>query len=336
MPNIHKRPPWWLPDLRPTDEAFFLDRRRFMASLGIGGAALIGGIAGCDRDSDTLAAPKPTTRPAATDAPTIPQPDALTAAHNDQYTLDREITKVGAVTRYVNYYEFSAFNKPRAVRLAQNLTTDPWTLSITGLVKKPKTFNIDELEKRFSLEERLYRHRCVETWAMALPWIGFPLRKLIKLVEPLSAARFVRFVTFMRPEEAPGQRPGSGYPWPYHEGLRMDEANSELAFLAVGAYGRRLTKQNGAPIRLVTPWKYGYKSIKAIVEMQFVDKQPPTFWNTVNAREYGFYSNVDPAVPHPRWSQAQEWMIDGGQMNKRTTLPYNGYGELVADMYAKQ
>ena len=327
MPNIHDRPPWWLPNLLPTDEAIFLDRRRFMASLGIGGAAIVGGIASCDRVSDP---------PAASDAPTIAQPAALTAAQDDKYSLDRKITKVGAITRYVNYYEFSASDKPRAVRLAQNLTIHPWTLSITGLVKEPKTFDIDELEKRFTLEERLYRHRCVETWAMALPWIGFPLRSLIKLVEPLSAARFIRFVSFMRPKEAPGQRPGSGYPWPYHEGLRMDEADSELAFLAIGAYGRRLTKQNGAPIRLVTPWKYGYKSIKAIVEMQFVDKQPPTFWNTVNAREYGFYSNVDPAVPHPRWSQAREWMIDGGQTNKRDTLPYNGYGELVADMYAKK
>lgn len=336
MSNIHKRPPWWLPDLRPTDESIFLDRRRFMASLGIGGAALVGSIAACDDSRDAPTASKRTTRSAASDAPTFPQPAALAVRKNVRYSLDRKITKVGAVTRYVNYYEFSASDKPRAVRLAQNLTLHPWTLSITGLVKTPKTFDIDELERRFSLEERLYRHRCVETWAMALPWIGFPLRKLIRLVEPLSAARFVRFVSFMRPEEAPGQRAGSGYPWPYHEGLRMDEANSELAFLAVGAYGRRLTKQNGAPIRLVTPWKYGYKSIKAIVEMQFVDKQPPTFWNTVNAREYGFYSNVDPAVPHPRWSQAKEWMIDGGQMNKRDTLPYNGYGRLVAGMYTKQ
>lgn len=336
MPNIHTRPPWWIPHLRPTDEAIFLNRRRFMASLGIGGAALIGGIAGCDRSSDADTTRAPTTGPAASGSPTTTQADALTAKRNEKYRLDRKITKVGAVTRYVNYYEFSASNKPLAVRLAQNLTIASWTISITGLVAKPRTFDIDDLKKRFSLEERLYRHRCVETWAMALPWIGFPLRKLIKLVEPLSAARFVRFVSFMRPEEAPGQEPGSGYPWPYHEGLRMDEANSEPAFLAIGAYGRRLTKQNGAPIRLVTPWKYGYKSIKAIVEMQFVDNQPPTFWNTVNAREYGFYSNVDPAVPHPRWSQAKEWMIDGGRLNKRDTLPYNGYGELVASMYAKR
>jgi len=333
MPNIHKRPAWWIPNLRPTDEAVFLDRRRFMASLGIGGAALIGGISACDRISDTSTKPRPTTRP---DARSQLEPAALTAPRNDKYTLDRKTTKADAVMRYVNYYEFDAADKPRAVRLAQNLTLHPWTLSITGLVKKPRTFDVEELEKRLSLEERLYRHRCVETWAMALPWIGFPLRSLIKLVEPLSAARFVRFVSFMRPDEAPGQHLGSGYPWPYHEGLRIDEANSEAAFVAVGAYGRRLAKQNGAPIRLVTPWKYGYKSIKAIVEMQFVDKQPPTFWNTVNAHEYGFYSNVDPAVPHPRWSQAQEWMIDGGRMSKRDTLPYNGYGELVAHLYPKR
>lgn len=334
MSNIHKRPPWWISDLRPTNEAIFLDRRRFMASLGIGGATLIGGISACNRKTDPSTKSKPTTRAAGSDAQSDLEPDALNAPRNKKYTLDRKITKAEAVMRYVNYYEFDAANKPRAVRLAQNFTIHPWTLSITGLVKKPKTYDVDELEKRFPLEERLYRHRCVETWAMALPWIGFPLHSLIKFVEPLSAARFIRFVSFMRPEEAPGQYPGSGYPWPYHEGLRMDEANSEPAFLAVGAYGHRLTKQNGAPIRLVTPWKYGYKSIKAIVEMQFVDKQPPTFWNTVNANEYGFLSNVDPALPHPRWSQAQEWMIDGGRMNKRDTLPYNGYGELVAGMYA--
>ena len=325
MPHFHKRPAWWIPHLQPTDEQAFFSRRRFLASLGVGGVTLAGSIGACRRDAEAGPTPSPTTHPVG--------PDALTAARNAKYKLDRKMTREEAVRRYVNYYEFDAADKPRAVRLAQELTIHPWTVKVGGLVKKPKTFDIDDLLQRFALEERLYRHRCVETWAMALPWIGFPLRALLDWVEPLSAAKFVRFVSFMRPEEAPGQRIGSGYPWPYHEGLRLDEARNELAFLAVGAFGRRLAKQNGAPIRLVVPWKYGYKSIKAIVEIQLVDKQPPTFWNTVNAHEYGFYSNVDPAVPHPRWSQAKEWMIDGGRLNKRDTLPYNGYAKLVAGMY---
>ena len=325
MPAFHKRPDWRILGLRPTDPEYALDRRRFLASLGMGGLSLSGLIVGCKQTADADAPPGPATRPA--------KPGLYPAKRNPSFTLDRKLTKRDAVLRHVNYYEFDASNKPRAVRLAQKLVTHPWTISVTGQVKKPQTFGVDELVGRLPLEERLYRHRCVETWTMALPWTGFPLRRLLDLVEPLSSAKYVRFVSFNRPEQAPGMRADSGYPWPYHEGLRMDEARNDLALLATGMYGAPLSKQNGAPIRLVVPWKYGYKSIKAIVEIQLVEKQPSTFWNTVNPREYGFESNVNPAVPHPRWSQAREWMIDGNQTIKRDTQAYNGYAKLVAGMY---
>ncbi|MCG8409536.1 MAG: protein-methionine-sulfoxide reductase catalytic subunit MsrP [Phycisphaerales bacterium] len=325
MPSIHKQPDWWISDLQPTDEQWFLNRRQFLTSLGIGGAALTaGGISGCDRGAGAETTPGAATRPA---------PGLYPAKRNQKFELDRPITRRKDVLNYINYYEFDPADKPRAVKLSQKLTTHPWTLKVTGLVKKPRTFDVEELQKRFPLEERLYRHRCVETWAMALPWTGFPLRHLLNLVEPLATAKYVRFVSFMRPSEAPGQHPGSSYPWPYHEGLRLDEALHDLALLATGVYGHPLPKQNGAPIRVVVPWKYGYKSIKAIVEIELVEKQPPTLWNTVAPHEYGFYSNVDPAVPHPRWSQAKEWMIDGSRMSKRATLPYNGYGRLVNQLY---
>ncbi len=324
MPQIHRLPHWRLTDRQPTDESFVVDRRSFVATLGAAGVVVGGGLIGCDASA---AEPPP-----GADQRPVP-PGLYPARRNAKYKLDRKITQRDAVLQTINYYEFDASNKPRAVELAQKLTTHPWTVEVTGLVKTPKKFDIAELEKRFGLEERLYRHRCVETWAMAVPWTGFPLSKLLDVVEPLSAAKFVRLVTYMRPKEAPGQHPDSSYPWPYHEGLRMDEARNELTMLATGLFGKPLPKQNGSPIRLVVPWKYGYKSIKAIVKIELVDKRPPTFWNTVRPAEYGFLSNVDPKVPHPRWSQAEEWMIDGGRTKKRPTLPYNGYGELVAGMY---
>ncbi|MFQ5429318.1 MAG: protein-methionine-sulfoxide reductase catalytic subunit MsrP [Phycisphaerae bacterium] len=326
MPRIHLRPPWRRADLHhPTDEQIAIDRRAFLAALGLGGAMAGAHIAGCS--SSPAAAPPPG---AATKPATRGRYPAL---RNPRFKIDRKLTRREAVLRHINYYEFDSADKPRAVRLAQHLTTSPWTVTVAGLVKKAKMFDIDDLERRFRLEERLYRHRCVETWAMTLPWVGFPLRKLLDWVEPLSGAKFVRFVSFNRPAEAPGMRPGSAYPWPYHEGLRLDEARNDLTLLATGMYGHRLPKQNGAPLRLVVPWKYGYKSIKAIERIELVAEQPPTFWNTVTPREYPFYSNVDPAVPHPRWSQAEEWMIDGHQAERRKTLPYNGYGDLVAGMY---
>lgn len=233
------------------------------------------------------------------------------------------------ITNYNNYYEFST-NKEAVAPLAKNFTTTPWTVEVGGLVNKPKTFGVEDLLSLFPQEERIYRLRCVEAWSMVIPWNGFPLASLLKLVEPTSNAKFVRFETVYRPEEMKGQ--GSPfYPWPYQEGLRLDEAMNDLAILATGLYGETMLAQNGAPIRLVVPWKYGFKSIKSIVKIELVDKKPNTLWNSVSTDEYGFYANVNPAVDHPRWSQASERRI--GEITRRATLPFNGYGEQVASLY---
>jgi sulfoxide reductase catalytic subunit YedY len=214
---------------------------------------------------------------------------------------------------------------------AGRLTTSPWRLEVGGLVKKPRIFDIDELLRALSLEERRYRFRCVETWAMAVPWTGVSMRAFLNLVEPLSTARYVRLVSFLAPAEAPNQSPSYG-PWPYTEALTMAEANNELTMLACGIYGHPLPKQHGAPLRLVVPWKYGFKSIKSIVKIEFTAEQPRTFWNSNRPHEYGFEANVDPTTRHPRWSQESEKLIDSGE--RRPTLPFNGYGEWVAALYS--
>jgi methionine sulfoxide reductase catalytic subunit len=233
------------------------------------------------------------------------------------------------ITSYNNYYEFST-NKEAVASLAKGFTTKPWTVEVGGLVNKPKTFGMEDLLSMFTQEERIYRLRCVEAWSMVIPWTGFTLASLLKMVEPTSKAKYVRFETVYRPEEMKGQ--GSPfYPWPYQEGLRLDEAMNDLTILATGLYGETMLAQNGAPIRLVVPWKYGFKSIKSIVKIELVDKKPNTLWNTVATDEYGFYANVNPAVDHPRWSQASERRI--GEISRRATLPFNGYGEQVASLY---
>ncbi|HVJ81692.1 MAG TPA: protein-methionine-sulfoxide reductase catalytic subunit MsrP, partial [Planctomycetia bacterium] len=230
---------------------------------------------------------------------------------------------------HVNYYEFNPY-KSGTWRKAAALPVSPWEIAIGGLVDRPLKYSIDDLVKAFPLEERIYRHRCVETWAMVVPWLGFPLRKLIEAVQPKSNAKFVRFTT-ADTEELCRIAPPSGFPWPYREGLTLAEASNELAFLAVGFYGERLFKQNGAPVRLVVPWKYGFKSAKSLVRIDFVERQPSTFWNAADSFEYGFYANVDPEKPHPRWSQASEWLIDTRE--RRPTEKYNGYGKWVAHLY---
>jgi len=210
----------------------------------------------------------------------------------------------------------------------------PWTVTFSGLCNAPGTWHVYALEARFGIEERLYRLRCVEAWSITVPWIGYPLSKLIELAEPQSSARYVAFRSFHRPEQARGQESGSLWPWPYYEGLRLDEAMNELAFVVTGAYGEPLPKQNGAPLRLALPWKYGFKSIKGILEIEFTDTIPPTFWSDYAANEYGFYSNVNPDVPHPRWSQAEErqlYATTGGE--QQPTLLFNGYSEFVGDLY---
>jgi len=258
-------------------------------------------------------------------------PSILPAANrNPQFTLDRPLTEEWAATSYNNYYEFST-NKQEIRTLAKGFKPRPWTVEITGACAKPQTWSIEDLETKMPIEERLYRHRCVEAWAMAVPWMGFPLSELIRRAEPQAGAKYVRFISVNRPEEMPGIRYSGNYPWPYYEGLRMDEAMNPLAFLVTGMYGKPLPNQNGAPLRLAIPWKYGFKSVKAIVRIELVSKQPETFWNKAVPNEYGFFANVNPKKPHPRWSQAVEQLIPN--MERVATRAYNGYGKWVAQMY---
>ena len=233
------------------------------------------------------------------------------------------------ITNYNNFYEFSE-NKTAVNKLSKDFKSHPWTVEVYGLVNKPKTYAIEDLLKKFTQEERIYRLRCVEAWSMVIPWLGFPLASLLKEVEPTSDAKFVRFETLMDTKQFP--REGSHlYPWPYQEGLRLDEAMHDLTILATGLYGQSLPTPNGAPIRLVVPWKYGFKSIKSIVKIELVDKQPGTFWKRINRKEYGFYSNVNPNQPHLRWTQVSERRI--GEFSPRPTLMFNGYAEQVASLY---
>ena len=253
----------------------------------------------------------------------------LQAAVNSRYSTTETPTGYKSVTTYNNYYEFGT-DKSDPAEYAPSLKTRPWTVSITGEVKHPRIWDIDALIKAFPLEERIYRMRCVEGWSMVIPWLGFPLASLIRQVEPTGKAKYVEFTTLYDPAQMPGQR-RAVLDWPYVEGLRMDEAMHPLSFLAVGLYGQTLPNQNGAPIRLVVPWKYGFKSAKAIVRIRFMEQQPQTAWGRSAPSEYGFYSNVNPAVDHPRWSQAKERRI--GEFFKRDTLPFNGYGDQVANLY---
>ncbi|WP_159587655.1 protein-methionine-sulfoxide reductase catalytic subunit MsrP [Chelativorans xinjiangense] len=250
-------------------------------------------------------------------------------------STDEEPTALEHITNYNNYYEFGT-GKEDPAKNAHTLTTEPWTVKVDGLVSRPAEFDLDDLLKPVTLEERIYRLRCVEGWSMVIPWVGFPLSEVLNRVEPLGSARFVAFETVMRPNEMPGLRAFFNVlDWPYVEGLRLDEAMHPLTILAIGLYGETLPNQNGAPIRLVVPWKYGFKSIKSIVRITLMEEQPPTSWNKQNPREYGFYSNVNPEVDHPRWSQATELPIGQGLFAKRKpTLKFNGYGEEVAHLYA--
>jgi sulfoxide reductase catalytic subunit YedY len=233
------------------------------------------------------------------------------------------------ITHYNNFYEFST-NKEAVYPLSKDFKTSPWTVEVYGLVNKPKIYAIEDWISKFTQEERIYRLRCVEGWSMVIPWMGFPLASLLKEVEPTSDAKFVRFETLMDKKQMPGEG-NPFYPWPYTEGLRLDEAMNDLTILATGLYGQLLPNPNGAPIRLVVPWKYGFKSIKSLVKIELVDKQPETLWKTVNPKEYGFYSNVNPNRPHPRWLQTSERRI--GQLSRRPTLMFNGYAEQVAHLY---
>jgi methionine sulfoxide reductase catalytic subunit len=289
---------------------------------------LVSGLAACNQQGDNQATA------ATQDAiPGLPTPsstaDLYPALRNERFALDRAITPEAISARYNNFYEFSP-QKERVARLVTNFRTRPWHIEVTGLVKKPQTFDIDDLVRRLPLEERLYRLRCVEAWSMAVPWTGFPIKAFIDLVEPLSSAKYMRMLTFNDPKQAPELRDDS-WPWPYHEGLTMAEATNELALFVTGIYGHELSKQHGAPIRLIVPWKYGYKSLKSIVRIEFVEKRPPTFWSALIPWEYNFEANVNPNVPHPRWSQASERVL--GTNERKPTLLYNGYEEFVAGLY---
>jgi methionine sulfoxide reductase catalytic subunit len=233
------------------------------------------------------------------------------------------------ITNYNNYYEFST-EKEEVAPLSKGFKPSPWSVAVGGMVAKPRTFTVEELVGMFPPEERTYRLRCVEGWSMVIPWLGFPLKKLLEAVEPTAQAQFLRFETVKRPEEMPGQK-SPFYPWPYLEGLRLDEAMNDLALLVTGLYGKPLPNQNGAPLRLAVPWKYGFKSVKSIVKIDLVDRQPTSLWMTMASDEYGFYANVNPDVPHPRWSQSTERRI--GEVRRRRTLPFNGYAEQVASLY---
>jgi len=295
-------------DVTPHD--VYLNRRAFM--VGVAALAL------APRSSEAASAP-----------------EALKAAPNPAYRLEDPPTPLKDVTSYNNFYEFG-MNKEDPARLAGTLKPRPWSVKVEGLCAKPKTFDIDEILRLAPLEERIYSLRCVEGWSMVIPWIGFPLSVLLKRVEPTSQAKYVEFTTLVDPEQFPGQRKGvlsfGSLDWPYTEGLRLDEALHPLALLTVGLYGQVLPNQNGAPIRIVVPWKYGFKSAKSLVRIRLVDKEPRTTWSVAAPSEYGFYSNVNPAVDHPRWSQGTERRI--GEFRRRKTLPFNGYTDQVASLYA--
>jgi sulfoxide reductase catalytic subunit YedY len=298
-----------------TPHGLYLRRREFIKT----GVGLVGLAAGASLllPESAHAAPRPT-------------PPFSTAKKSAYSTTDETLTPHHDVTHYNNFYEFGT-GKADPSRRADTLQTRPWTVSIEGLVRQSRTLGIDDILKLAPLEERIYRMRCVEGWSMVIPWVGFPLSSLLKQVEPLGSAKYVEFYTALQPENMPGTR-RRVLDWPYVEGLRLDEAMHPLTIMAVGLYGEALPNQNGAPMRLVVPWKYGFKGGKSIVKIRFTDKEPRTSWMKAGPTEYGFYSNVNPEVDHPRWSQARERRI--GEILKRPTLMFNGYADQVASLYS--
>jgi len=301
-------------DVKPseiTPKSVYMDRRRFLAGAAVAGAGVaVGG--------------------AIWPAPAHAKGVKLPGVVKSKYTVKDELTSYDSVTSYNNFYEFgTGKSDPKAN--AGDFKTKPWSVAVEGEVAKPGAYNFEDLIRPHKLEERVYRFRCVEAWSMVIPWVGIPLADVIKRFEPTSKAKYVGFETLLDPKQMPGQRRGV-LDWPYVEGLRLDEAMNPLTLLAVGLYGEELPNQNGAPIRLVVPWKYGFKSIKSIVKMRFTETMPKTSWNISSPREYGFYSNVNPGVSHPRWSQAKERKI--GNFLKHKTLMFNGYADEVAKMYA--
>jgi sulfoxide reductase catalytic subunit YedY len=308
---IKRIPGWHIPEHRVTPEHVFLNRRSFMAGAA-GAAALLGsGTAFAETDPSAGLYPAPTN-----------------AKFKD---AGRPVTAEEINTTFNNYYEFGT--SKRIAPAAAQLPIRPWEIAFDGEIEKPFTIGIDDLLKKVSLEERIVRHRCVEAWSMVVPWTGFPMKQLVELAKPTAEAKYVQMQTFNLPDIAPGQKPGlfAEYPWPYTEGVTMAEANNELAFMVTGAYGKPVANSMGAPLRLHLPWKYGFKSVKAIVHVSFVKERPKSFWEALAENEYGFWANVNPDVPHPRWSQANERVLGTDEMVP--TQIFNGYGEFVADLY---
>jgi len=300
---------WKITEQSVTDELFFNRRRDLIKRIGAGtgvlaAATIVPGAAASQKSEGKYEAPR-----------------------NEKYKISRPLTDEFDATTYNNFYEFGSHKS--IYKAAQALKTNPWSITIDGLVDNPKTIDWDDLLKQLPIEERVYRHRCVEAWSMIVPWTGFPLSSLISLVKPLSSAKYITLETIMDREAMPGLRQ-HWYPWPYTEGLTLPEAANELAFMATGVYGKKLPKQMGAPVRLVVPWKYGFKSIKSVVRITFTDKRPVSFWEKLQPKEYGFWANVNPEVAHPRWSQARERTLSGQTI---PTQLFNGYTEFVAHLY---
>ena len=315
---VKTTPGWFLPDHKATPEKFFWNRRDFSKRaaagtlLGTTGISL--GKKLCVSTGYAAEGPLSNLFPAPT---------------NDRYVLDRPLTPEHLVTTYNNFFEFGSHKN--VWKSAMQLPLRPWQLRLDGLVEKPITLGADELIQKMGLEERLLRHRCVEAWSIAVPWTGFPLKSLVDMARPLSGAKYLKMTGFHLPDIAPGQRQ-TWLPWPYVEGLTINEAVNEMSMLVVGAYGKPLPHQNGAPLRLIVPWKYGFKSIKSIQQFTFTDERPVNFWQEIASKEYGFWANVNPQIPHPRWSQSTEKML--GSNERVPTQLYNGYGEFVAHLYA--
>jgi sulfoxide reductase catalytic subunit YedY len=305
---------WELPERLATPESSYLNRRSLVAALGVGAASLaLPGIASAQK------------------AETDPSASKYPVKRTTTYGEPSPITEEKLATTYNNYYEFGTDKS--IWRDAQKLELRPWTVKFSGLVEKPFEIGFDDLLAKMPLEERVYRFRCVETWSMIVPWSGFPMKAMVEFAKPLGSAKYVAMKTLSRPSVMRTQR-DLLYPWPYTEGLAIDEATHDLAFMVTGLYGKPVHKQNGAPLRLMTPWKYGFKNVKAIVSVEFTDKRPKSFWEVLQGGEYGFWANVNPAVPHPRWSQASEKPL--GSNDRVPTQIYNGYGEHVAGLYANR
>ena len=341
MPFFHFPRPWTnIASRDTTDPSTYAARRQFIRTLGLGSIAVAAGPLACQASPEQgLKASLDGATPGAGPLDKIPEnapKDVFPVPASGTYTVpERPLTERLTASSYNNFYEFKHQGDLKTVwPLVDDYEVFPMTLEVAGEVDEPQRFDIDTLIRSMPLEERTYRFRCVEAWSMTVPWTGFPLSALIRACNPNSRATHVRFTSVNRPDQMPGIANGPWYPWPYFEGLRMDEAMNDLAFVAVGMYGAPLPKQNGAPLRVVLPWKYGYKGPKAVVKIEFVRREPQTFWQQLQPTEYPFLSNVDPSTPHPRWSQATEkLLVSTTDVRRIATQPYNGYGAWVADLY---